>query len=148
MVHDPLDHLRLRDEGKNAHLGSIPRTHQRVHLVHPPDQVRPPASNPLILPWLRGVMSALAGVGAFLRRLRRRSRQLSQQLTIDEALPDVPATVIKGGHVRPPGALDHLAQEGDLLGGSGEGAAAVLGAGFTPRHAATSTSGRRSATKG
>jgi hypothetical protein len=29
MAHDPLDHLRLRDEGNSAHLGSTPRTHQR-----------------------------------------------------------------------------------------------------------------------
>jgi hypothetical protein len=43
VVHDPADDPRLGDEGNDPHLGSTARTHQRVCLVRPPDQVRPPA---------------------------------------------------------------------------------------------------------
>jgi hypothetical protein len=43
VIEDALDEGRLRNEANDAHLGSAPRAHQWVHLVHPPDQIRPAA---------------------------------------------------------------------------------------------------------
>ena len=49
MLHDALDDRRVGEEADNSHFASTSRTHQRVCLVHSPDQIRPttPQRRPL-----------------------------------------------------------------------------------------------------
>jgi hypothetical protein len=43
MIEDALNDLGLGDEADHPHLASAAGTHQGVDLVHPADQLRPPA---------------------------------------------------------------------------------------------------------
>ena len=47
--HDALDDTRIGDEADDSHLASTSSAHERVHLVHSPDQIRPttPQRRPL-----------------------------------------------------------------------------------------------------
>jgi hypothetical protein len=52
MVHDTLDDRRVGEEADNSHFASISGTHQRIYLVHSPDQLGPAASRRCAL-WRR-----------------------------------------------------------------------------------------------